>query len=82
MNTDQAYEIQDEAWDLGVDIDVREDYSGRGMYGKKVVAFVTAGDVSLVKAAIAIGYAGDLINIPFQDLPTRVDSMGRGYVIY
>jgi hypothetical protein len=60
---------------LNCEAEVREDYSGRGMYGKTVPAIVTDN-------AVALGYAAGVLGIPDEDLPTRRDSMGLGFVFY
>lgn len=78
MTIEQANEIEDVLVDLGYEVEVRDDYSGRGMYGATVPAFV-ADDTGVMTA---IGYAAAIAEVPLEDLPRRTDSMGRGVVIY
>lgn len=75
MTTEQAQEIAD---NCSVDVEVREGYSGRGMYGRKVTGLVVA-DVSDL---IAIGFAAAEAGIDMDDLPHRYDSMGRSIIVY
>lgn len=76
MTLEQAREVQDYMWDeCNAEVDIREEYSGRGMYGKTCVALVTD-DV------MAVGYACGALGIPFDDVPGRTDSMGRQTVVY
>lgn len=67
-------------WDN--DYEVREDYSGRGMFGNTCVAIT--GDGSDSGIFVAIGYliaSGELPDDASQWFH-RSDSMGRGWVIY
>jgi hypothetical protein len=81
MDTDQAEQLAEGLADeFGIDVEVRPDYSGRGMYGATVPAFVTDEDADKVLAAL--GFVAGKRGIPFDDLPTRTDSMGLGVVIY
>lgn len=77
---------------LGIDLDGREDYSGRSMYGKSTHAIV-ADDLAHIIAAAAMAGAGlatasgrgeDFgINEFVDDLHgLRMDSMGRRIVVY
>ncbi len=73
---EQVVELLDgEGYD---DIEVRESYSGRGMYGSEVVAFVA----DSTSAITAIGWAFGNLGLDLADVPTRTDSMGLGVVIY
>jgi hypothetical protein len=92
LSVEQARRLAEDASDfLQEEVEVREDYSGRGMYGREVVAFVS--EASAASVGVALGFAagvaferaearGDDADFDFDDLPTRVDSMGRGTVIY
>ena len=75
MTTEQANEIAD---NCAVDVEVREGYSGRGMYGKEVTGLV----VESASDLIAIGYAAAEAAIELSDLPHRTDSMGRSIIVY
>ena len=71
MTLEQAEQIVEYINDeLDGDARVREDYSGRGMDGKTVPAIITD-DLT------AIGYAAGVLGVPFTDVPSRTDSMGR-----
>lgn len=75
--------------DLGLEINGREAYSGRGMYGRTTAA-VTAENASEVMAAIAQATRGlaqlekdEEIDEFIEDLRgLRADSMGLGVVLY
>ena len=72
--------------------DLRENYSGRGMYGRETCAIVVDNQMQLVSDLIQFmgdnvvddnprGLAWEGGNIP--DINSlRIDSMGRGVVIY
>jgi hypothetical protein len=83
----------DGGYDPGVS--VYENYSGRAMYGEKVPALVFEGPVGPVlammawaacemreKAEAGVGALEEWADVEVGDLPTRIDSMGRGTVIY
>ena len=56
------------------DYSLREDYSGRGMYGGKTYAFVVedTGVITWAAGKAGLSYAGGY----------RVDNMGLEYVVY
>lgn len=54
-----------------VDGEVRDNYSGRGMYGATCYAITTDDYIGCLEAAGAAGLNG-----------ASVDNMGKGYVIY
>lgn len=72
--------------------DIRDDYSGRGMYGKTTHAVVFADWSDVLKAITQVAYelgSGDLMftedekKTVLADLrKTRYDSMGRSIIIY
>jgi len=72
------------------DVELREDYSGRGMYGNKCLAIVTDNrtdmELPLVFVEEIIGRLDcdveRALAITREILPDRVDNMGRGYVYY
>lgn len=93
---EMAQELLDEMWDwTNEEVEIRDDYSGRSMYGKTCVAFVIDGDTT--KVLIAMGFAAGRLSanadeaddkdslwygFEARNLPNRTDSMGRGTVIY
>lgn len=79
MDEEQAQELVEALEELGIDdVEVLADYSGRGMYGRHVVALTAHTDIRG-----AIGYAaGRFTNLDFEALPNRLDSLGLGVVIY
>lgn len=58
-----------------LDVEIYEDYSGRGMFGETCVGFVT-------DTPWAIWYACGALEIPEADIPTCMDSMGLSTIIY
>lgn len=82
MREDTAYLLEDEGGDL------RDDYSGRAMYGKTTyaVTFDSRSDFerALVRAAYELGSKGsDDVEAVLNDLDNlRSDSMGLGIVVY
>ena len=64
---------------LGDNVRVR-DYSGRGMYGREVIAFEADRSPDSIMAALA--YAAAEQGVRFDDLPGGSDSMGFGSVVY
>lgn len=81
LTLEQAEDIAEaanEASDWRYDIQVREGYSGRFMYGEQVTAFTADSTAALM----AIGYAAGQVGVRLDDVPTRTDSMGMGVVIY
>lgn len=80
---EQAEMILDalQEYGFGADLEIREDYSGRGMYGSTCVAFV-GGETSDVFVGIGILVGrGELEDEAFSWFRRR-DSMGFGEVIY
>ena len=77
MTLEQAQEvvdyIEDNMWD--VDIELREEYSGRCMYGETVPGFVT-------NQPEAVAYACAMVGVDWRDVPGRIDSMGLSQIIY
>ncbi len=69
MEQTKAIEMMNAVSDDGYEAEVRDDYSGRGMYGKETHAVVT--DASPVTFAAIVGTDS-----------FRADSMGLGYVYY
>ena len=59
----------------GIEATVREDYSGRGMYGRTTAAVSTHYSEDVVAAARELG-------LPLRRSNLNVDSMGLGKVVY
>lgn len=77
MNPDTAEELAERASDLTHNhIEVRDDYSGRGMYGAQTIAFVGPPDM-----VAAIAYAAAEMDLPYDDVPARTDQMGRDNIV-
>lgn len=71
MKLEDAERIVELALDHGHDMELREDYSGRGMYGKETTAVI--GDAYMIYwAAGALGISPKAL---------RVDSMGKSDTI-
>ena len=72
------------------DAELREDYSGRGMYGKECLAIVTDNRIDMKLPLIFVEEiigridcdADRALAIAHEIVPDRVDNMGRGYVYY
>lgn len=69
LSTAEKIEIIEEAaYDCG---DYRDDYSGRGMYGKCCPAITTDDYIDCIEEVASRGVRG-----------ARIDNMGRSYVVY
>jgi hypothetical protein len=75
MTKAQAEKIVRALEEEGIDASIREDYSGRCMYGATCVAIVCDDPV-------AVGFAAGKARIPSKDRPKRQDNMGRSMVLY
>jgi hypothetical protein len=60
------------------DIEIRTDYSGRGMFGKRCLAFVGSPGEPPSIVAWMLGKSG----WDWDSIPKNQDSMGSGWVIY
>lgn len=89
LTVDLAVAIVDELC-YRYDAEVREDYSGRGMYGKTCVGIVTdAPHKDIIIATIRV-FAQDNDGLDIMDIldkvedviPSRVDSMGLSTIYY
>jgi len=76
MNKDQAEKVCDILTSGFYEATIREEYSGRGMYGETCLGIVYDG--SPVKFGAACVESG----VEYRDLPTRQDSMGKYSQIY
>jgi len=89
MDKHIAEGIEEGAQDFGKEVEVREDYSGRGMYGDTTTALI-ASDISdvivgMIQFAVNMKEAEDdetidLICKTAEHL--RTDQMGLGIVVY
>lgn len=86
MQKKSAVALRKAAEELGVDIEVDNDYSGRGMFGDTTYAVTVSGVASL---ASLIAVAGRIIpdSASHEDFVEdmqnlRSDNMGRDYVYY
>jgi hypothetical protein len=75
MTKAQAEKIVETLAEEGIEASIRDDYSGRCMYGATCVAIICA-DV------VAVGFAAGKARIPFKDRPKRQDNMGLSMVLY
>lgn len=71
--------LVDAIYDAGFDV---RSYSGRCMYGDKCVAFVVDGNVlgAVANIVVAADDNGDAVADAFNE--SRMDSMGRGTIVY
>lgn len=95
MKKEHADMIQEAANVIGLDVETRDDYSGRGMYGEEVSAVVgDLGDIMACVAQAMKSLVEDLETAKEDDKypdpdnfiddlrNTSIDNMGRSYVIY
>ena len=79
-------------WDEGQEAEVRDGYSGRGMYGKTVPGIVTGAAMSEVTWAVTYAVMDSLegegmdvydrMEAVKNLMPTREDNMGLDYIYY
>jgi len=78
MTLDQAHKIVRLLEDAGVDgVEVREEYSGRCMYGKTCVALYCD-----VDCWTEVGWACGVLGMTLREVPSRSDALGTGVVLY
>lgn len=85
MTKGQAEFFKNAAEEVGLDIEVRDDYSGRGMYGKITHAIVADSLCDLIPALLchaAYDYVAVVEDGLFDDFKLRQDNMGLGIVLY
>lgn len=87
MNKEVAEKLVEVGQDEGLETELREDYSGRGMFGDKTAAVCTAtlGDIILCFTLCGIDMEPDsllLDELTNAARRLRWDSMGRGVVVY
>jgi len=75
MTKEQAHKVVEMIQDDGYEASVREEYSGRGMYSEVCVGVVS-------KSPILVGYYCGIMNLSFEEVPTRMDSMGLSTIVY
>lgn len=77
-----ADDLEDELMGLLDEVDVRTDYSGRGMYGETCLGLVV--DKPDILVGLALGQVLDQIDAdPFEVVSrARTDNMGRSTIIY
>ena len=95
MTKEMAEFLKEASENAGNECDIREDYSGRGMYGRETYAIVVNSETHLISDLVQYmaesvcdtnegeenqGWCGG--QIPDSDGGLRVDSMGRDVVIY
>lgn len=93
MKIEIAKSIVEAAEDMGEELELRESYSGRGMYGKETAGIVFDSIGVLMAAVARTGY--NLCEIDSSDgssespyeleqelIHTHMDSMGLGTIIY
>lgn len=84
MTHDEAEVLAAGLQHIGAEYTINRDYSGRGMYGEMTCAVRVSDPLILLEALAA--YTNNIHNQELESLPDfsdlRVDSMGRGVVIY
>jgi hypothetical protein len=80
--TDEQVDLLEEAaWNNGNEGDVRYDYSGRGMYGKKCVGLDVPSVRTAVKTLVALAESDSDLASDLAGAWTQ-DSMGLGVIVY
>jgi hypothetical protein len=82
VTLEQLSEVEGFCGDIGIDVEFRTDYSGRGMYGRTCLGAVLENDGDALVLAIAFAEvlgAEDAIELVRR---TSTDSMGRGTIHY
>ena len=67
---------------IGYNASVRENYSGRGMFGESVPAIVTDAPAVFVGFALCHTIEPYYVIVAQQYLPDRSDNMGRDDMVY
>lgn len=78
MTFEQALAVQDYLHGHNIEVEVRGEYSGRGMFGETGPAFVCPSRSWL----LAIGWAFGQLSYRLDSMPSRTEDMGRGVVVY
>ena len=85
MTKKQAEFFKNAAEETGLEIEVRNNYSGRGMYGETGYAIVTDSLMALIPALLchaAYDYVSVVEDGLFDNFRLRQDNMGLGIVLY
>jgi hypothetical protein len=87
MRLSTADALERAAFDCGVEVQARESYSGRGMFGERTAAVTFDRWADLLVAAAAAALAADDDSKENEDLVEelsrlRFDQMGLGHVAY
>ncbi|MCA1807132.1 MAG: hypothetical protein LC687_04695 [Actinobacteria bacterium] len=78
MYLEEAQEVVDILQGYGFDVEIYEDYSGRGMFGEKTTGIV----VREHGIGLMIGYACSEAQLDLDSVPTRSDSLGLDAIYY
>lgn len=88
MRLEIAIALKEAADDLGLEMEVYEDYSGRFMYGGKTTAVTYEREADLMKIAAAatidcVSSESHLTIAEFiEELPEQRDQLGNGLIAY
>ena len=85
MTKEQAEFFKNAAEEVELEIEVRNNYSGRGMYGETTYAIIVDSLMTLIPALLcraAYGYVSVAENGLFDNFKLRQDNMGLGIVLY
>lgn len=79
LTQDQFIEFQELADEIGGE--VYENYSGRGMFGRKCLGITVDNDC---RSLFSLGREVEIRQVEFGDMMNNVvvDSLGRNYIIY
>lgn len=84
MTKEQADFLTEALSYCGVDHDVRDDYSGRSMYGKTTSGVVVDSPLEVIGAVV--GYMKSLTENELKDVPDfgalKIDNMARQVILY
>ena len=82
MKEDQADFLKRVADDEGIEAEIYEGYSGRGMYGRETQGITTDDPIGLLCSAIDYAAHCDQDEVPPMSGGFRQDSMGFDTIIY
>jgi hypothetical protein len=84
MTEEQAHFIQDAMYSEGYDCEVRDDYSGRGMYGRSCHGVVVDSPDYILSAIV--NHMKQMDTSELDEVPEvdsfRTDNMGMSYIVY
>lgn len=81
VTSEQLFTIRQAVAARGVDVQVRTDYSGRGMYGRQCVGFVTEHD-SLAVTAVVNAVAEVVTGFEWKRGDVAEDELGLQRITY